>query len=241
MKHLYDRMWGRVSPVDRMSRVIVAVVLLAAGAIIALSVTKEDEATGAAGTPAKAKAAQLPMCRDVKVPADKAVACRTSKKTLYIGAEDVPILLETTQLRVIDVRSARRRAIVRVRLRNTSGRPQNTGKGAREVYLNVAGRQMFANPRPEVSIADGEAETVPFTFRFDAGDVAALRRAKGRTELAMAPFGAGGAGKSTTLAVARLRVSVARIAAPAPRPAATPAAPAAPTTPVQPAPGTAPG
>jgi hypothetical protein len=238
MKHLYDRMWGRVSPVDRISRVIVAVVLLAAAAIIALSVTKEDE-TSRAATPAAERRERpaLPMCREVEVPDDKAVGCRTSQKTLYIGAEDVPILLETTQVRVVDVRSAPRRIRVRVRLRNSSGQSQNTGKGPREVYLNVAGRQLFADPRPQQRIASGDAATVTYSFPANAAATRALRRSRGRAELAVAPFGAGGAGASKTLAVARLRVAVGPLT---PRPAPTPA-PAAPTAPVQPTPGATPG
>jgi hypothetical protein len=231
MRHLYDKLWGRVSPVDRIARIVVGVVVLAAAAIIALSVTKEDEAATATATPAADRRPALPLCRDAKIGGDEAVGCRTSKKTLFIGAEDVPILLETTQVRVVDVRSTPRRVTVRVRLRNTSGDPQNTGKGPREVYLNVAGRQMFADPRPQVRIPPDDASTVRYSFPVGAGEIRALRRAKGRAELAVAPFGAGGAGRSKTLAVARLRVAVGPLTPP---PAEAPAA-------VQPPPATTPG
>jgi hypothetical protein len=213
---LYDRAWGSADRVEKLSRVFFIVVV---GTFLALIATTPDRqppqafATAVSATTESRSSlpADAPPCRDSDM-TQRRVVCRTATKTLAVGREDVPLLLGTTQLRVISVQASGDRVAVRLRVRNTGTQMRATPGGRREAYMNIDGRRIYAAPRASQDVMSGEALTLTYAFVLDDQAIWQLQARGGQTELALAPLGEGTPAESKMLAVTKLQVPVERLA-----------------------------
>ena len=214
---LYDRVWGNADRAEKLSRIFFVVVVGTFIGLIATTPPRQapEAFAGAVATTTESKAAAVPddapPCRDVDM-TQRRVVCRTATKTLAIGDEDIPLLLGSTQLRVIGVQASGDRVAVRLRVRNTGGTMRATPGGRREAYLNLDGRRVYAAPRASQDVMPGEALTLTYAFVLDEAAIWHLQGAGGRTAMAVAPLGEGTPAVSETLAVTNLEIPTERLA-----------------------------
>ena len=213
---LYDRVWGNADRMEKLSRIFFVVVVGTFIGLIATTPPRQTPqafATAVSATTASKSAVpeDAPACRDADM-SQRRVVCRTETKTLAIADEHVPLLLGSTQLRVIGVQASGDRVAVRLRVRNTGDTMRATPGGKREAYLNINGRRVYAAPRASQDIMSGEAMTLTYAFQLDPQEIWTVQAVDGRAAMAVAPLGEGTPAISDTLAVTNLQIPTRRLA-----------------------------
>ena len=184
-----DGWWSKQRRFERLAigAGLVVAAFLAAGAVN--TVMKDDPAPfvpraaqpAPAARPEAAKPASTPPpCADVAPNATGRVTCRATSATLQITYGNVPLLLEGLQARLINASMAGGAFDVRLRVRNTTSRPQVFNVEGRQVYASIGPRRVFADGR--VPLQPGEAKFAELRF------VVPPTRAR-EAQLAVLPFG----------------------------------------------------
>jgi hypothetical protein len=134
-------------------------------------------------------------------PLGQRVTCRTASATLTIGEQRMPLVAETTAVRVLRARLSGRSLLVRLRVRNTGASQQRLA--ADQVYAAVGGRHRAARLRERV-VDPHDALNVRVRFVLDRAAAEAVRNG-GRTELAVVPWATPRTNAGRRLLVVRLR------------------------------------
>ena len=150
-----------------------------------------------------------PPCAEVEDPGRDGdpVTCRTQTARLTIAGEDRPLVLGATQVRLFDSSLQGQQLTTRLRIRNETEAEQGVLAGGQEIYLNLGGLRVDADPVGDVRIPAAEATNTRLRFSLTPARVARLRNSGGRAELGVRPWdeGAGGA-PGTVVGVIRFRV-----------------------------------
>lgn len=151
--------------------------------------------TAAEATPAEttATATGAPPCDEVAAgtedPAEP-ITCSTRSATLTIVGARSPVLLDGTEVRFLSAALAGREVTLRLRVRNETEAEQGVNAGGQELYLNLGGLRVDAEPIADTIVAPGRGETVSLRFRLTPARLELLRRARGRAELGVKPWDA---------------------------------------------------
>lgn len=144
-----------------------------------------------------------PPCRELDIPKrlDERVTCRTRTATVTLAPEDVPVVLEDTQARVLRSGIVRRTLRVALRLRNETDTINRAGAGRRQVYARIGKRRYW--PQGYVK----PAVTQRFRFVLPRRVARRVRRGRANVELGIVGWSELGRPQPARLGVIRLRPS----------------------------------
>ena len=120
-------------------------------------------------------------CSQVDPNATGRVTCQATSATLQIAHGDVPVLLDGLQARVMNTAVVGDDLTVRLRVRNTTSKPQVFDVPGRQTYGMIGGRRAFATGAA-TPLQPDEAKFVMLTFALSGP-------AAEEAEIAILPFG----------------------------------------------------
>jgi hypothetical protein len=167
--------------------------------------TTAGETTTADAAPADGA---LPPCAEVEDPAPDSdpVQCRTRSATLTIAGEERPLVLGATQVRLFGATLRGPTVVARVRVRNETDAEQGVLAGGQEIYVNLDGLRIDADPVGDVRVPAMEAANVRLRFALTPARLRKLQAAGGRAELGVRPWDEGAGGSpGTVVGVIRFR------------------------------------